>query len=86
MEYFEEIFTSSQPNVSAELIDVVPTIVTYRMNSRLLQEFQDFEVEQALKQMHPMKAPGPDGMPPLILSTFLAYCKIYCYTDCFGFS
>ena len=57
MEYFEEIFTSSQPNVSAELIDVVPTIVTYRMNSRLLQEFQDFEVEQALKQMYPMKAP-----------------------------
>ena len=70
MEYFEEIFTSSQPNVSAELIDVVPTIVTYRMNSRLLQEFQDFEVEQALKQMHPMKAPGPDGMPPLFYQHF----------------
>ena len=57
MEYFEEIFTSSQPNVSAELIDAVPTRATYRMNSRLLQEFQDFEVEQTLKQMHPMKAP-----------------------------
>ena len=70
MEYFEEIFTSSQPNVSAELIDAVPTRATYRMNSRLLQEFQDFEVEQALKQMHPMKASGPDGMPPLFYQHF----------------
>ena len=64
VEYFEQLFTSSQPNVSAKLIDAIDTKVTDKMNSKLLQEFQASEVEQALKQMHPIKAPGPDGMPP----------------------
>ena len=27
--------------------------------------FQEWEVETALKQMIPMKAPGPEGLPPL---------------------
>ena len=40
------------------------------MNSRLLQEFQASKVEQALKQMHPIKAPGFDGMPPLFYQHF----------------
>ena len=36
VEYFEQLFTSSQPNVSAELIEAIHTKVTDRMNSRLL--------------------------------------------------
>ena len=40
------------------------------MNARLLQEFQASEVEKALKQMHPMKASEPDGMPPLFYQHF----------------
>ena len=70
MEYFKQLFTSSQSNVSAELIEAIHTKVTDRMNSRLLQEFQASEIEQALKQMHPMKALGPDGMPPLFYQHF----------------
>ena len=69
-EYFEQLFNSSQPNVSAELIEAIHTKVTDRMNSRLLQEFQASKIEQALKQMHPMKAPGPDGVPPLFYQHF----------------
>ena len=70
VEYFEQLFTSSQPNVSAKLIDAIHTKVTDKMNSRLLQDFQASKVEQALKQMHPMKALGPDGMPPLFYQHF----------------
>ena len=35
------------------------------MNEILTGEFQAWEVEGALKQMAPLKALGPDGMPPL---------------------
>ena len=38
--------------------------VTDDMNAMLLQEFTELEVEEALKQMAPLKAPGPDGIPP----------------------
>ena len=36
----------------------------------LTSEFQGIEVFQALKQMYPTKAPGPDGMPPLFFQHF----------------
>ena len=39
VEYFEQLFTSSQPDVNDELFDAIHTKVTDRMNSRLLQEF-----------------------------------------------
>ena len=35
------------------------------MNNTLTAPFHACEVEEALKQMAPLKAPGPDGMPPL---------------------
>ena len=70
VEYFEQLFTSSQPDVSDKFIDAIHTKVTDRMNSRLLQEFQASEMERTLKQMHPMKAPRPDSMPPLFYRHF----------------
>ena len=39
VEYFEQLFTSSQSNVSAELIDAIHSKENDRMNSKLLQEF-----------------------------------------------
>lgn len=35
------------------------------MNATLTGEFKALEVEVALKQIAPLKAPRPDGMPPL---------------------
>lgn len=34
------------------------------MNATLTGEFKALEVEVALKQIAPLKAPGPDEMPP----------------------
>lgn len=56
--------------VSTELLEALHTKVTDRMNARLLQTFQASEKEKALKQMHPMKAPEPDGMPLLFYRHF----------------
>ena len=40
------------------------------MNAQLLSPFLREEVEVAVKQMKPISAPGPDGMPPLFYQSF----------------
>ncbi|XP_075665201.1 uncharacterized protein LOC142634832 [Castanea sativa] len=63
VEYFTKLFTSSHAEVSAELLEAVQGKVTDRMNNLLLQEFQAYDVEKSLKQMHPLKALGPEAPP-----------------------
>ena len=45
-------------------------MVTDEMNAELVKEFTALEVKEALNQMAPLKAPGPDGMPPLFYQHF----------------
>ena len=40
------------------------------MNSNLIGEFTKVDVELALKQMAPLKAPGPDGMPSIFFQHY----------------
>ena len=40
------------------------------MNEQLSQEFQAREVQQAIKQMAPLKALAPNGMPPLFFQHY----------------
>jgi hypothetical protein len=46
-----------------EVLNAFPVTVTQEMNEKLVQPFDDTEVKQALFQMYPLKAPGPDGFP-----------------------
>lgn len=69
IQYFGDLFTSSEPRIEEELIDAIQPKVLDKMNALLIREFQAPEVKKALKQMHPMMAPGPDGMP----SSFYQY-------------
>ena len=45
-------------------------MVTKDMNISLTREFTRQEVDLALKDMALLKAPGPDGMPPLFFQSF----------------
>ena len=40
------------------------------MNTQLTSDFITAEVETTLKQMAPLKSPGPDGMPPLLYQNY----------------
>ena len=44
--------------------------VSPEMNEELQREFRAEEMWMALKQMHPTKASGPDGMSPIFYQTY----------------
>ena len=62
MSYFEKLYTTFHPNRFQEVIDTMESKVSVEMNQDLIKQFTKEEVEVALKQMHPTKAPSPDGM------------------------
>ena len=70
MKYYTNLFTLAHPTDFAEILDVVQPNVSVEMNNMLASEFQGIEVSQALKQMYPTKAPGPNGMPTLFYQHF----------------
>ena len=72
VDYFQSIFTSSSPT-EKDISKVVAQVflkVTAEMNQVLCKEYTETEVGEALKQMGPTKAPGPDGMPPFFFQSF----------------
>ena len=70
VKFYQQLFTSSEPMNLDEILEQIPTMVTEEMNSELLKEFIAEEVESALKQMAPLKSPGPDGMPSLFYQSY----------------
>ena len=68
--FYQDLFTTSSPSDFEEVTDNIPQLVTHAMNDMLLAEFKVEEVENALRQMAPLKGPGPDGIPPLFYQSY----------------
>ena len=62
MSYFEELFRSTQLVNPNDTLSAMESVVTMEANQNLLHPFVAEEVRATLFQMHPSKAPGPDGM------------------------
>ena len=68
--YYENLFTSSNLHNLDSVLDGVQAVVTEDMNAKLIKLYTAEEVTAAIKEMAPLKAPGPDGMPPLFFQTY----------------
>ncbi|CAA7014604.1 unnamed protein product [Microthlaspi erraticum] len=69
-EYFQTLFTSSQPSDFSEALRYVKAQVTPNINQALTQFPSNEEIRQAIKEINPEKAPGPDGMTSLFFQSF----------------
>ena len=70
VDFYQNLFASSAPNRIEEALEATPRLVTEEMNNVLVAPFGRAEVDIALKQMDPLKSPGPDRMPPLFFQQF----------------
>ncbi|XP_074374872.1 uncharacterized protein LOC141716338 [Apium graveolens] len=61
--YYQDLFKSDQANID-EVTNCVHPRLSSAQNMDLMKEISDVEVKSAIFQMHPDKAPGPDGMTP----------------------
>ena len=68
--YFGNIYASASPSGIDEVTDAIPTRVTAEMNESLNRNFTREEVVIALKQIHPTKAPSPDGMSAIFYQKY----------------
>ena len=64
------MFATSKPDTHMDILDHIPRVIIEEMNAALMGSFLESEVVIALKQMAPLKAPSPDGMPPLFYQHF----------------
>ena len=70
VDFYQELFTSSNPNNFDTILEQIPQVVTEEMNLELMGEFTALEVEMPLKQMAPLKSHGPDDMPPIFYQNY----------------
>ena len=68
--FYSRLFTTSRPSDLERVLEGVQSVVTTSMNENLTKPYVREEVDVAIKQMAPLKAPGLDGMPPLFFQTF----------------
>ena len=70
VEFYTRLFTQSHSHDLDRVLEGVKRIVTADMNVELVKPYCMKEVDIAIKQMAPLKAPRPNGMPPFFYQSF----------------
>jgi hypothetical protein len=62
-DFFKNLFKADASLAYEPVLDLFDEKITPEMNEKLCEEFSDKEISDALFQIGPLKAPGPDGFP-----------------------
>jgi hypothetical protein len=68
--FFHQLYTREEDVDPSEIIELFIGHVTAEMNDTLCAPFSEKEISDALFQIGPLKAPGPDGMPSIFFKRF----------------
>lgn len=70
MNFYRNLFSSSRGSISVGQLDMVDRRIDDSMAAELVMSYTREEVVRALKDMHPCKSPGPDGLPALFYKKY----------------
>uniref|UniRef100_A0A803P7K6 Reverse transcriptase domain-containing protein n=1 Tax=Cannabis sativa TaxID=3483 RepID=A0A803P7K6_CANSA len=62
MDFFSDLFKSSNPTIPEDLEGLISPTISMEENMSLCAVPSNEEIRNKVFQMHPLKAPGPDGM------------------------
>jgi hypothetical protein len=70
IDYYSGLFTTSDPSNIEETVQVVRGKLREDHKEWCNGDFTREEILEAINQMHPLKAPGPDGLPALFFQKY----------------
>lgn len=70
VDFYSQLFTSSNPHDLDHILVGVHPVVIEAMRTNLDKPFSSEEVGQAIREMTPLKAPGPDSLPLFFFQTY----------------